>query len=361
LQLPAPGVIHAERAEFWAPRLSVFLDAQLGSMVYVFAQARADRGFDPRDEGSGRVRLDEYALRFTPSRHGHFNVQVGQFATVVGNWTARHLSWSNPFITAPLPYENLTGMWDSEAIHGSGLLLQWSHVRPGLPPAITANEKSRRIPIVWGPSYATGAAIAGGVGKFRYAAELKLGSLSSRPEIWRHAREQREHPTVSARLGYRPSAMWDLGVSASSGSYLRPSATGTLRPGESRSNYRETVLAHDIAFAWHHWQLWGEVYAARFEIPEITHADTLAYYVEAKYKFTPQFFGAVRWNDQLFDTIPDRGRFVRWGFNAWRVDLAPGYRFTPHTQLKLQYSLLKGESASRDYTRTLAAQVTVRF
>ena len=27
-------------------------------------------------------------------------------------------------------------------------------------------------------------------------------------------------------------------------------------------------------------------------------------YIEAKYKFTPQFFGALRWNQQLFSTIP---------------------------------------------------------
>ena len=361
VQLPAPGVIYAEREELWTPRLSLFLDAQLGPRAYAFAQARADRGFDPQDEGAGRVRLDEYALRFTPSRRGHFNVQIGQFATVVGNWTERHLSWANPFITAPMPYEHLTGIWDNEPIRGSRLLLQWSHVQPGLPAAVAAAEKTLRLPIVWGPSYAMGAAVAGDVGKFRYAVEMKLGALSSRPEAWRHGREQREHPTVSARLGYRPSQMWDFGVSASTGPYLRALAAASLRPGESRGDFRETVIAHDVAFAWHHWQVWGEVYAARFDIPNVAHADTLAYYVETKYKLTPQLFGALRWNQQLFDTIPERGRFVRWGFDAWRIDVAPGYRFTPHTQLKLQYSLLKGDHATRDFTRTLAAQLTVRF
>ena len=34
-----------------------------------------------------------------------------------------------------------------------------------------------------------------------------------------HGREQRHHPTFGARLGYRPNQMWDVGVSASSGSY----------------------------------------------------------------------------------------------------------------------------------------------
>jgi hypothetical protein len=48
---------------------------------------------------------------------------------------------------------------------------------------------------------------------------------------------------------------------------------------------------------------WAEFYEARFEVPNVGDADTFAYYVEAKYKFTPQLFGAVRWNQQLFNTI----------------------------------------------------------
>jgi hypothetical protein len=361
VQLPAPGLLYTDREEFLAPRLNLFLDAQLGAPLYFFAQMRADRGFDPSSEGGIQVRLDEYALRFSPAHNGYLNVQLGKFATIVGNWAGRHASWANPFITAPLPYEHLTGIWDSEAVRGSNTLLQWAHLRPGLPASVAAIEKSLRIPIIWGPSYATGVAVSGNIGTFRYAADVKAGALSSRPESWQHADEQFDHPTVSVRLGYRPSPTWNLGVSASEGVYLRELADRTVPASRSRGDYRQLVLAHDIAYARHHWQVWAEVYAARFEIPNVGNADTLAYYVEAKYKFTPQFFGAVRWNEQLFATIPDRGRFPRWGRNVARIDVAPGYRFTPHTQLKLQYSLQDSETGRRDYDRTLATQLTVRF
>jgi hypothetical protein len=129
----------------------------------------------------------------------------------------------------------------------------------------------------------------------------------------------------------------------------------------TRGEYRQQVVAQDIAFAWHHLQLWSEIYACRFEIPVVGNADTLAYYVEAKYKFTPRFFSALRWNQQLFDTIPDRGGQTRWGRELWRVDVAPGFRFTPHTQLKFQYSLQNGDNGRREYTRLLASQFTLRF
>ena len=107
----APGLIFTDDPFLLNPRLSLFLDGQAGAHVYFFAQARVDRGFDPSD-GGAEARLDEYAIRVTPWEDGRFSLQIGKFATVVGNWTPRHLSWDNPFINAPLPYENLTAIWD---------------------------------------------------------------------------------------------------------------------------------------------------------------------------------------------------------------------------------------------------------
>ena len=359
LPQPTPALVHADAHALFNPRLTAFFDAQLGSNVYVFAQTRVDRGFDPADEGL-RARVDEYAIRFTPSNEGRFSLQVGKFATVVGTWVGRHASWTNPFITAPLAYENLTGMWDFEAVRFSGTLLRWSHVRAGLPADIAAREKLLRIPIIWGPSYALGAAISGEVRRVQYAVEIKHASLSSRPEAWSHL-DGWTHPTVSGRLGYRANAAWNLGLSASAGSYLQPFAGRTVRRGYGRGDYREVVLGQDVSFAWHHLQIWTEIYAARFEIPVVGNADTLAYYVEAKYKFTPQFSGALRWNQQLFASIPDRGGSSAWGHDTWRIDVAPAYRFTSHTQAKLQYSLQRAPIGTRSYSQLLAMQLTLRF
>ncbi len=362
-QTPAPALLQADGADLVAPRMTLFLDSQLGPYFYVFAQSRVDRGFDPDNDGSTRMRLDEYALRVSPWLDGRLHFQVGKFATVVGNWVPRHGAWGNPFITAPLPYENLTGVWDFDAARSSNQLLQWSHVRPGLPAAITANEKYRRLPVIWGPSYAMGAAMFGTLGKFSYAAELKNSALSSRPDEWHDGSATRwDHPTVSGRLGWRPDEMWNLGFSASSGAYLRPFVAPTLPAGRGLGDYRETVLAHDLGFAWHHWQAWAEIFATRFVVPGVGHADTGAYYAEVKYKFTPQFFGAVRWNQQLFGTIPDRVTGpTTWGRDAWRIDLGPGYRFSPHSQFKLQYSVTHETAARHEFAQLAAVQFMVRF
>ncbi|MEY2879271.1 MAG: hypothetical protein RLZZ15_1651 [Verrucomicrobiota bacterium] len=360
LPLPAPGVIRSDGPELFQPRLTLFLDAQIGATAYAFAQARYDRGFDPAEAG-GRLRLDEYALRLTPWAGAPVRFQVGKFATIVGNWAVRHGGWSDPFVTAPAPYEALTGVWDTEAVRSANQLLQWSHVRPGQSAAVTAIEKDRRLPIVWGPSYAAGAAVSGEVGHFGYAAEVKNASLSSRPEQWEARAVAFDHPTLSARVHWRPSAVWNLGASASTGSYLDRAAGRTVAAGRTRGDYRQTVVAADAAFAWHHWQAWAEVYAARFAIPTLAHADTLSYYVETRYKFTPHLAGAIRWNQQLYGQVPERGVNHTWGRDLWRVDFAPAWRFTPHVQLKLQYSLQRGDAAPRAAAQTWATQLTLRF
>jgi hypothetical protein len=360
---PAPNLIFIDDGFLWNPRLTLFLDAQLGGHVYFFAQARLDRGFDPIRSGA-EVRLDEYALRVSPWQDRGVSLQVGKFATVVGNWVARHYSWDNPFVTAPLPYENLTAIWDSEAANSGDTLLGWAHVktRAGDFGGAEFSDRHLRQPIIWGPSYTTGMAAFGRIGRLYYAAELKNASLSSRPETWDATETTWENPTFSGRVGLHPNEIWNFGVSASTGTYLRPEAKSTLAPGHSLSDYRQIVIAQDVAFAWRHLQIWAEFFQTRFEIPDVGDVDTFAYYLEAKYKLTPQLFGALRWNQQLFGTVRNsEGTDATWGRNVWRVDGAIGYRPTAHTQLKLQYSFQHEDFGAREYGHTLAAQMTVRF
>ncbi len=360
-QEPDIGLLVSDNgAALFVPRLSAFLDAQLGRYVYVFAQERVDRGFDPGYEGSLGPRLDEYVVRITPSRSGRFSLQLGKFATVVGNWTPRHDSWSDPFITPPLPYDTLTGIWDAAAARSTSMLLKWAHVEP-YPPAVADDDKQLRLPILWGPSYAAGAAVFGDLGLVQYSVEMKNASLSSRPESWSPAQTRWHYPTFSGRVGFRPDEAWDFGVSVSDGPYLRPFAAQTIPDGRGFGRYRETVIGQDASYAWHSLQVWAEIYEARYEIPAVAHADTMAYYVETKLQITPQFSGALRWNQQLYATVPTAAGPRAWGRDLWRIDAAPEFRFTAHLQLKLQASLEGGEPGSRDPVGMAASQLTLRW
>ena len=348
--LPAPGLVDATTEAIFNPRLSFFLDSQIGPSVYFFSQVRIDRHFDPTDRGA-QIRLDEYALRFTPWEDGRFSVQLGKFATVFGRWVQRHLSWDNPFLNAPLIYENITAIEDRAA---PAFLADFD---PEL-----ADLKYEYNPTIWGANYTTGASVAGRIGWFDYAAEVKNAPLSSRPESWDATRVGFDHPSVSGRAGFRPNEAWNFGVSASSGPYFQQVAAPTLPPGRSLGDYRETLIAEDVSFEWHHLQVWAECHQVRFEVPLVGNADVLGYFVEAKYKFTPQLFGALRWNQQLYATVPNgTAREIPWGHDAWRVDAAFAYRFTAQIQLKVQYDLEHDDNARHGFGHLFGTQLTVRF
>ncbi len=94
----------------------------------------------------------EERLAIVEAGRGGVQIQLG-LTPPVGNWVERHLSWDNPFITAPLPYENLTGIWDSAAPMNGEELMYWAHVEPGqLNGGLDDySDKYLRNPVIWGP------------------------------------------------------------------------------------------------------------------------------------------------------------------------------------------------------------------
>ncbi len=345
-----PGLLYEDQS-FANPRLSLFLDVNLGPHIYAFLQARLDRGFDPGWKDY-EARLDEYLLRWTPFDDSRLNLQFGKFATVVGSWVQRHDSWQNPLITAPLPYENMTVLSDEYVPASPTKLL----ARKSVP-----DIKETWVPIIWGPVYATGGSIFGDYGLFDYAFELKNAALSSNPSEWELNNSYWRYPSIGGRVGLNPGPSWKHGVSFSIGPYLAPDASG-LPAGKTISDYNQITLDYDVGYAWHRWQLWGEVFLNRFEVPNVGDADALAYYLEAKLKLTSALYAAARWNQEIFGTINNGyGHEISWNRDMFRIDLALGCRLTRHLQGKLQYSYGRRDGELQQGEQLLAAQVTLKF
>jgi hypothetical protein len=345
-----PGLLF-ENESFFNPRATFFVDAQLGHHLYGFVQARLDRGFDPGYTDFD-ARMDEYFLRWTPFNDSRLSLEAGKFATVVGNWVQRHDSWENPLITAPLPYENMTVVSDIFAPPSRSFFLSLREF---------PDAKDIWVPVLWGPVYATGGAVLGTVDRFDYAFDIKNAAVSSRPEAWDPNENLWEHPTFSGRVGFRPSAAWNNGVSFSVGPYHDADAN-RLPPGEGLGDSKQVLLGYDLSYAWRHLQLWGEIFLNRFEIPNVGNADLISYYLEAKYKLTAGLYAAARWNQELSGTIKDdNGINQTWDHNMIRIDLALGYRFTRHLQAKVQYSFGHRDARLQQGEQLVAAQVTVKY
>ena len=221
------------------------------------------------------------------------------------------------------------------------------------------DQKADWLPLIWGPSYATGASVFGRFERFDYAVEVKNSGLSSRPTAWDPLEVQWDDPTVSGRIAVRPNTAWNVGANASYGAYMLPHAN--LPAGSAVGDFKQLTVGPDVSFAWHHLQIWGEAFASRFEVPNVGDVESLAYYLEAKYKFNAAWFGALRWNQQFFDEIPTAGANERWDRDAWRTDAALGYRFSRHLQAKLQYSYTHENGTLDQGEQLVATQLTLKF
>jgi hypothetical protein len=320
-----PGIVIFDESTYFQPRLVLALDLMAGEHWLAHVETRWDRGFDAGGRDDGDFRVDEAFLRWRPLGDQRLQIQAGKFATVFGNWVERHPFFDNAFLDAPLPYNRILPLNDRAVVPGAATLAARRHL---------PDNKAGWLPVIWGPSYATGLAVFGALGQFDYALELKNASLASRPDTWSPWQEYFDYPTMTGRLGWRPSATWAFGLSGSRGSYLLDEAAPALPPGEGRDDFMQTVLGADARWAWRRFQISGEVIAARFETPFTGDLDVLSYYVEGRWKVNPALWLAARWGQQFFSDLAGRG----WDRDALRAEIALGVKLTPDVLLKAQYS-----------------------
>ena len=350
-----PGLLFAKkhRNKLIYPALTLYLDANAGNDLYFFSRLSVDRGLDPGYMPHGDIRADEWMVRYTPFESPAFNIQAGKFATAFGSYVHRHEAWQNPFINAPFPYENVTNIGDE----GYSLSTDDFLARRNRP---LGDNKKTWVPAIWGPSYAHGIAVLGRHEKLAYALEVKNASLSSRPLEWKLRNRGYGSPTFTSRVGYHPNAAWTLGASASHGGYLQENRG--LPGGRDPNDFKQTVLGIDVGYAHHHLQIWSEVVASKFDVLNVGSLETLAYYIEAKQKWNSRFYTGVRWNQQFFEDVTNAvGQSVSWDRDAWRAELAFGYRLSSHALTKIQYGYSRLRGDLQQGEQLVAAQLLFTF
>jgi hypothetical protein len=345
---PPPGLLFSDDTVFVAPRLSVTADAGVGERALLHVRLRADRGFDPGADDGGDVRVDEYFLQADLLASARGRLRLGKFATAFGGWVNRHLSWDNPLITAPAIYEDMVTITAPAA--------------PADLPAFaarrdSAENKAAWVPVVWGPSYATGASIAAGFGSLNAALEVKSAALSAHPDVWDEGFDT--DPTFTGRIGWHPRPEWTVGASFSHGPYLREDAEPTLPADADVDDFDQTTAGLDLSYERRRLQIWAELVQSRFEVPRVGEVETLGGFIEIRYKPAPRWWIAGRGNLAWFDDIPTLD--TSWDRDLRRADLALGYRHSAHVQAKLEYSVGDQAGGNTNGNHLVAAQLVVWF
>jgi hypothetical protein len=343
---PAQGLLFSDNDEYVAPRVAAFLDVGYHEWLVLHAQVAADRGFDPGEASGGDARIDELFVDAHLTDAGRLSLRVGKFASSFGGWIARHLAWDNPMITAPLIYEDVLPMTDRTAPLNDAAFASRRN---------TVDKQRDWVPIVWGPSYTSGASLSGSTDTVDATVEVKNAALSSRPETWDvFAGGYETDPSVTGRLRWHPSEAWWFGGSASRGAYLQDDAKPTLPVGKHIDDYDQTTFGVDASYEHRRLQLWAELVHAKFDTPVVGDVAALSGFIEARYKATAQVWVGARWNQSWFDDAPSAD--ASWNRDMRRLDLALGYRHTAHLEVKAQYSLSDQAGREIDGEHLFAAQ-----
>ena len=366
---PPPGFIQTSNGQIFAPTLSGLFTLDISKHLEFVFLGLVNRGFDPT-ETSVQSQPAEYYTQLTPFDTPVLNFKGGKFQTAFGQWTNRHFSTQNSLINAPMMYGQMTSVTDGNdgapiAPNTSGLVRRKTLAVP----------VTKWIPIVWGPSYASGFQLNGTVGTLQqldWAFEMKNASLSSRPQEWDLWNRGFNYPTFTGRAGFRPDAAWNLGVSASTGSYISQAAydrfSNTSKAGSSIGESRQNVVGTDISYAHGPIELWSEFAWSQYEVPDakagksVGNIGAYSYFIESKWKFMPQFWLSGRWNQQLYSNVtPAGGSETPWYNNLWRADACLGFKINRFTQFKVQYSYTE-EAGDVDPGQNLfAVELVIQF
>jgi hypothetical protein len=323
---PAPALLDLTSDPFFAPRLTLDLDAAAGEHWFLLATARWDRGFDAGEQPDGEVRLDEIILRWRVCDDQRLNFQIGKFPTVFGAWPAGQDFFDDPFLLAPLPYSQIIGINTRDPAADSPAAIAARD--NGSAPAFSTLSKNNWASMIWGPSAATGASAFGATEHLDYALEIKSTALSAHPGSWSEI--DLNHPTVSARFGYRPDAAWAFGVSASRGPWLEDDVSGV-----NRDDFIQNTLGLDLRWAHHNLIVSSEVILSEFETPDAGDLRAASWFLQARWKVSPGFWLASRFGRIVAN---DATGGVPWQPDVWRAEIGAGWRLSPNLLLKAGYS-----------------------
>ncbi len=356
---PPPALIQTGESQTYWPSLSGLLSMEIGEHFSFVALGQVYRGFDPVDL-SPNANLDEYFAVVKPFDTDALILKGGTFATCYGQWVNRHFSFQSPLINAPYMYEGMTSISD-----GAGNVTASPTRTRLIGRKDSADPVTKWVPIIWGPSYTSGGQIAGTVQNIDYAVEVKNASLSSRPSNWEFWDKSFQYPTVTARLGWRPDAAWNLGVSGSRGNYLTSSPTITATA--QKNDGIQSVVGTDISYAHGSVELWGEFAWSQWQVPYAENlsgysVSAYSYFIEGKWKFAPQFWLAGRWNQQLYGDIDNpAGGTTSWDNDVWRIDACIGWKIDRFVQFKTQYSYIGQDYGKQQGSNLFAIQLVVEF
>lgn len=331
---------HDESTTFSVGRLTLFLDADINEKMYFTGELQSDLFSTEARNTDFYIRTAAVTVTDVPK--WRTNIQFGRFNSIFGSYVNRRLPVDNPLFDAPMAYSHLVNL-DLDA--------GW--VTPDF--NVSSGRDIRSISLAGKQQIGTGIKLFAPVQgtKLSYAFSLTNNPSSNPKQV-----DTNGGLTASMKMHWIADHTTSFGFSFSSGSYLN--SLGKLNLNNDLRDARfgnaltdeqletSSYLQNTFGFHWNwerqRYQVHTEYIASSFEVPNNPSdksLDAQSFYLEGKYNFTKNLFGAARFDTLTFENNAyaplGTGVAQKWDDNVTRIEVGMGNFINESTLAKVTY------------------------
>ncbi|MFC1650178.1 hypothetical protein ACFL2X_01270 [Candidatus Latescibacterota bacterium] len=311
------NTMHRHDDPFDPLRISLFMDSQISPEISVFLEFLWDAGIPPTGGGT-KPRINGAYAVLSPFQTETVNFKVGYIPLPFGTWAPRTYADRNPLIGVPLFQHYITSLKGGELALSTDDLKTWRDSGNGF------------LTVAYDACWPYGVEAFGFFSKYEYSIAVTKETMSN-PGAYMNDGVQ-----YVGRFGARPVIGLRLGVSAEYGSYLGADSAG-LPSGTKLEDVFQKAVGFDIHYSIAHTRIYSEFIRNLWENPNLSDdIGCTSWYAEVQQIILPGFYGAVRFDQMLFDSFEDSsGKSFNWDNNINRTEAGFGYFLNKDAQIKL--------------------------
>lgn len=278
-----------------------------------------------RTENFERVTPFALYVRIRPWRDRRFDIQAGRIPPTFGAFTRQAYGHDNPLIGYPLAYQYLTSLRTDAVPADADELLRMRGRGWESNFGLGNLAPDRGLPLVTAFSWDTGVQVSAGWRGLGVTAAITNGSASS-PRV----DDDNDGKQVAARVTLEPATGLVLGASAARGQFGAGRLVEAFDAPDDR-RFIQTAFGADAEYSRGHWVARADAVLSEWRIPAIrapfidTPLRALGVSAQARYRFHPAMYAAVRAEHLAFSRIAGTGRVTTWDAPVTRVEAGAGY------------------------------------
>jgi hypothetical protein len=310
-----------------------------------------------------------YALfvRVRPWTDRAISIQAGRIPPVFGVFARQVYAATEPLISLPLAYHYPTTVRSNSVPRSAIGFMRWRGSGWRSRYRIGTEDWGQGVPIVSALRWDTGvqAQIGDRESLFELSAAVTNGTLAN-PLF----EDDNGGKQVSGRLAWHPTAGLVAGVSLARGAFLSDELIATLPENLRDRSYTQSAFGADFEYSREYWLVRTETIVNGWRLPAIDPPfiePTLrawATYVEGRWKLSPRWYVAARWEHLGFSKIDpglDEGGPQPWDGPVTRVEIGGGYTVLRNVRVKVAYQYDWRDAGFTRHDGALATQLVYWF